>query len=502
MGDILLIEESFTEVFTRSYSGLFFYNDKDFIMYSNLYLTFPLKEEVEFLSFPESSIGQPKVEQVSKAFGAGKTYFWSVKNLNPIPDEAYSRPFAEQSLLTAFVVKSIGYHKGGEWQNTIKNFYEDYLEDDDVKADKIEDLGFPKNMKDSVITWQDIDQLYTALRKSIVLSGFNSLYPLSEDINSIFETKKGDASDLSYIMYKILQEWNQDVNIVWIRDRRMGRFEFSVPSRLWFDRLGVKVTLNNKSKYYDFDRCIPYQYEMPWFLNPIDIIVIGKDYFKKEHIKQYPRMQDNQSSESHMFTLNDDFLICDSINIQLSGSAAQKFRGKHYTKDSDEIKQSSKNSIEKVCLSKVDTVIINNFFNNKKVNIQLCGQSSVKAENIENNYVISLKNFLLTNFRDDIFSVSRHSDIIFETPFEIIMNWTIKIPEDFKIKSGKLTYQKLQGPANTYSDINYDISDGQLKITTGVHFTQMFISYNQFPALINFLDNTIKNIEQNIVMYQ
>ncbi|MEJ2543317.1 MAG: hypothetical protein P8Y99_04560 [Calditrichaceae bacterium] len=455
VGDILQIEEHFTEVFVRSYSGLFFYNDKDYILFSNLYLTFPFKEDVEFLSFPESRIGKPTIQQVSKSFGAGKTYFWSVKDLNPIPDEPYSRPFAEQSMLTAFVVKSSDFISLGEWQRTSKNFYEDYLEDDDIDSDEIETLGFSESYKDSIVTWDTVDKLYTALRKNIVLSGFNSLYPSSEDISSIFETKKGDASDVAYIMYKILQQWNQNVNIVWVRDRRDGLFEYSVPSRLWFDRCAVKVVINDHTKYYDFDRSIPYQYELPWFINPIDILTIEEEGFKKERIQKFPNMYDNRFTELHNLTFDDQFGVNDSLVINFTGSAAEDFRGKHYSDENDKIISVVKNDMGKLCLSEYDTVGVNDFFYNKDVNICLSGKSAINVDKIEDKYVFSVKNYNLAGFYEKMYTVLRRSDIVFHSPFEIVMEWNVKIPEGYTILNDNLNKKQFIFTSNMYSYLNF-----------------------------------------------
>ncbi|MBN1407622.1 MAG: DUF3857 domain-containing protein [Calditrichaceae bacterium] len=502
VGDILQIEEKFTEVFIRSYSGLFFYNDRDLVLYSNLYLTFPFKEEVNFLSFPASQIGEPTIQQVSQSYGSGKTYFWSVRDLNPIPDEPYSRPFAEQSLLTAFVVKSSDHISLGEWQRTVKNFYKDFLEDDEVDPDQFEAIGFSTSYKDSVITWETVDKLYTALRKHIVLSGFNSLYPQSEDINYILETKKGDASDAAYIMYKILQQWRQSVNIVWVRDRREGIFEFSVPSRLWFDRIAVKVVIKDQTRYYDFDRSIPYQYETPWFINPIDVLTIEKEGFKKERIQKFPNMYENRFTESHVLTFDEQFKLSDSLIVNYTGSAAQDFRGEHYAEETDEIVSFINDDIGKTCLSKCDTIVVNDFFYNRDINMRLAGKSAVAVDNIEDKYVFSVKNCNLARFYKKIFAVARRGDIVFHSPFEIIMQWNIKLPEGYSVSKDNLAKKQFLGPANAYSELDLKVEKNVLNIKAGIHFPQMYIPCNQYPVLIKFLDDNIQTLEQNIILTQ
>ena len=58
---------------------MFYYNDRDFVLYSNLYITLPAKIEAQYINFTDERIGKPKIEQISDSFGAGETYFWGLK---------------------------------------------------------------------------------------------------------------------------------------------------------------------------------------------------------------------------------------------------------------------------------------------------------------------------------------------------------------------------------------------------------------------------------------
>ena len=88
-GDILQVEYTFTQVLSQSTSGIFFYNSSDPVLFSNLYITLPRKCETKYFCFPQEKIGDPQILQVSKNYGAGNTYFWSVRNLNSIPTEPF-----------------------------------------------------------------------------------------------------------------------------------------------------------------------------------------------------------------------------------------------------------------------------------------------------------------------------------------------------------------------------------------------------------------------------
>ena len=103
--DIVQIEYELHQPLSEKLGGTFYYNDRDYVVYSNAYLTLPVDATPSFNSFPQSKMPEPKVEQLSKNYGSGKTYFWSVQNLNSIPDEPFSFSFEDQSYLTAFTVR-------------------------------------------------------------------------------------------------------------------------------------------------------------------------------------------------------------------------------------------------------------------------------------------------------------------------------------------------------------------------------------------------------------
>ncbi|RPH37758.1 DUF3857 domain-containing protein, partial [bacterium] len=303
-GDVLQIEQVHTTPLARSASGIFFYNDRDIVLFSNLAITLPAEDDVRYFSFPEERVGAPKVSEIAQSYGSGETYFWSMKNLNPIPDEPYGLPFADQSLITAFIddhPAENGYRPVTDWNSLAKEYASDYLDNNSIGDARISELGFAP--EETGITLEKIDRLYESLRKAISLRSTNSIYPLSKDIDQIFEKKVGDASDLAYIMYTILKQWEQNANAVWIRDRRDGVYEETVPTLTWFDRMGVLVKVGNQEKVYDFDRSIPAKYDMPWFLNGIRVPVVTSSGCHHKLLNDACGVQDHFTRERHLLRL-------------------------------------------------------------------------------------------------------------------------------------------------------------------------------------------------------
>jgi len=498
-GDIVQIEYQFTEVFSRSSSALFYYNDRDFVLFSNLYITLPMKEKVKYISLPEQRIGQPKIEQLSREYGAGKSYVWMLQNLSSIPDEPYSLPFADQSLITAFIVEKIGRKYLGDWDSIAKEFYRDFLNKDKVRKEHIEQLGFLTGMDQSLVTFEKVDQLYTAIRKELILTEFNSLYLASDEIKSVFKSGKGDASDLAYIMFNILQQWNQNVNIIWIRDQRKGIYEKTIPSTLWFDRLGVLVTIDGQEKIYDFDRCIPCKYIHPSFLKSNEVVVLSNEGCSHKKLDIPTTFSDNITCEMHTLRFDSTLELIDNVMFTHKGVSAEKFRGKYYDSPEENIKSAVEKKIVGACLSRVDSLNLNNLWDESEIKLHISGVCNTKVESIENFITFKLKNKLISDFKGNIFSAVRRSDIHFDAPFQLNLIWQICIPEGYILNSVPAN-QKFDLEGRADSGINYLLDGNNLKISANLKFYQKYIPLGLYPKLISLLDDTTKEINRDIVL--
>jgi hypothetical protein len=500
-GDVLQIEYDFVNRFSRTSSAIFYYNDRDFALYSNLYITLPSQCEVKYISLTEARVGEPTVQNVSKNFGSGKTYFWSLRNLNPIPDEPFSFPFTDQSLMTAFIIERwrITSKYLGDWSSISQEYYEDFLSKDKIKDKYVEELGFSDNEKDSVITFEKVNRLYNALRERVVLQETNSVYPLTDEIESIFKTGKGDASDLAYAMYHILHKWNVDAKGVWIRDKREGTFEKNIPTIKWFDRLGVLVKIDGKELLYDFDRCIPNSFTTPWFLGSIDVVVLDKGGALIKTIGKSSSAEDNVISENHSLQIDDEFNLSDSVKILYSGVAADEFRGKMYGLEENEINKEISNEFSKTCLHDLESLHTNNFWGNPMVEFDLKGNSASRLEMVENYITLQPTGQCLNEFRDELFSTHRRSHIVFNAPFSMRMNWSINMPEGYQVKT-EFADTSIAGPGRINANFQFIKEQQQYRISLEVEFTEQTINVKFYPEVMKFLDSVINAINRDIIL--
>lgn len=499
VGDIIQYEYQFSDLFSASGNGMFFYSDRDYVLYSNVYITLPAYVDITTVSSPLDRIGEPKHAQVSKQLGAGETYYWSVRNLPAVYDEPYARPFEDVSLLSGFYVTGKIPDAAGHWNTLAQELNEEIFDEGDIDRSDIALLGLPS--KAPSVTLATIDSVYTGLRKYFTLEASNSIYPVYKKIGKVFEKKKADASDLAYFMYLILKEWGQTPKLALIRDRREGTYEETLPSLKWFDRLGVLVTVNGKERFYDFDRSLPTQYEFPWYLNPVNVAVLDGKTCVHKSLGEFTNVERNRVSESHLMTMNNELELRDTVRIAFTGSQAQQERGRFYASEPSEVSHHFKAAAEKECLLKADTALINNFHDEKEFHATICGPSVIKPEAIDSFITFSVKNVTLKKFKEDIFTVLRRSDFYFESPFQYTLSWEITVPEKYRLQTSELK-QKIQGPENCFTETQCEQTGAVVKLSATMNVPSPLIRVHQYKPFMEFLEKSIAHVERNIVLTQ
>ena len=499
VNDIVQIEYTFNRIFTYSTSNVFYYNDRDFILYSNLYITLPSNMDASYLNFSEERIGKPKIEQMSGVFGSGETYFWGLKNLYPIPDEPFSFPFADQSLMTAFVVKKMDYWNTGTWEEITEDFYDNYLEDDKIDKEKLDYLGLEENIKKTTFTFEKTDTVYKHIREKLNLKSFNSLIPQSDDIASIFEKKEGDASDLAYIMYKILEQWGVSTNIVWIRDKREGIYELTVPSSVWFDRLGVLVRIEGKEKIYDFDRSVPLNYSVPWYLKGQNVVVIKKKGYEHKKISDNSNINANVYFENHVMSFDSLLNLNDRIQLQYSGIPAEDFRDRNYVFSKKQVQNKISDKIKSYNLECCDSLTLNEYISESDVNIDICGKSIVKPEEVDSFLVFKIKNKTIQELFDDISSTTRMSNYSFKQPFKIYVVWEMEIPDGYTLQ--EQYPDKMFPPVEQISaKIMRSVFSNKFTVTANIKFNNSYLSYKKHTQLMKLFQDLQKELDRDIIL--
>jgi hypothetical protein len=493
-GDILQIEYHLNQPFSISTSGLFFYQDRYPVLFSNVYVTFPPKYDIKVFSFPEDRIGQPQVEQVSKTYGSGKTYFWSVRNCGSIPNEPFSAPFEDVSLLTGFVVKILNGPDYSSWINLGINYYDDYVDDGSLPGSFFDQFGISK--KADNISFGMIDTLYSKIKSNFRLKGSNLVYP-DKDIKDVIENRLGDATDLSLIMYKVLEKWEQKANMVFIRDKRQGVVETSFPSIMWFDRAGVMVNIGGYEKVYDFDESAPLNYQTPWFLNGIKLYVVNKSggYFKE--FKFPSSTEHNQIIESHQFSLIGNLELKDSVILTYKGSFADEVRKNFYSLDEEEMQLGLHSELTS-CFSKIDNCVSSDIFENSQINISGCGISSSNIQQVDSFLIINPQELVISRLKNKLISSARKNHINFDSPFRYIIEFNIPIPEGYEVKS--LPSKSVSStPFSSVFSMTCEKKDAAITISATLRVPQNLIGVSYYPQLKELFESSVKAINREVV---
>ena len=500
VNDVVQTEYGYSQVFTFGWSAIFAYNEPDPVLYSNLYITLPAKFEADFYSFPEERIGKPQVQQISKSFGSGKTYFWSVKSLNGIRNEPYSIPFMDQALITAFVVssRSVGVYKPADsWAEIGRQFSEYYLDKDDLRPSQFTALGFSE--KRDGVTMATVDSLYSAIRKFFILNSYNVIFPESKKVSRLFDRKKGDASDLSYIMLTALRQWKQTAQAVFLRDRRQGQYEAGVPTMEWFDRLGVLVSINGVEKLYDFDESIPERFVTPWFLKDITVGVIAPDGVTHRRMNPYAAAGQGTVQEQHTLTFDAAMKVSDSMTVMLSGGPAQHLRQRISVQSEDETQLLLKRYATAECLASVAAADHSDIRSMDPVRLSYAGPSQIVTEQLDAFLTVRLRNDALKGFHKALFSTARRNDVQLDEPVTMTMEWTVRLPKGYALSStdGNRVFT---GPSGATGVVRRTPSADKLLVKAEVVCPQTFMPYNQYPALMKLLDDVQTEIGKDVVL--
>ncbi|MGE5430984.1 MAG: DUF3857 domain-containing protein [Syntrophomonadaceae bacterium] len=494
-GDVLQIEYQSMDVFSTSSSGLFYYNDEDLTLFSNLYITLPAKEEYVFKNYPAERVGEPKIQQISQNYGDGETYFWSLRGLNPMPQEEYSLPFSDRSMMTCFYMKNKYIGDNNDWNSVTERYFDKILDKGSVGTSEIEMLGFKK--KEENIDVSRIDSLYKAMRKYFALNKKNYVYPRMEDMDKVFEEKKGDATDIAYIMYKILEKWDVKSKAVLIRDRRSGKYETDAPSMIWFDRIAVVAEVNGKEKLYDFDRSLPSVPEEPWYLNNVTMPVVSDMPCVHKLYTFTDRTENNAASEMHKLRITDGAVLTDSLELSYTGSFAQRLRHKIYDYDKGRAEEFFRNKAG-ACIPKTEKLQLNNYSDESRILASTSGKSAFKSEVIDSFLTVNTGNIVLSEFRDKLFTAQRFNDIYFDSPCSFSMQYEIPVPDGYKLYS-KLSDYKAPSQLGLDFSIKYGVSGSKIIINARQTVSTTVYAAKNYKDIMTYLDNSIKELGKDII---
>lgn len=493
-GDIVQFEYMYTDPLMFSSGVQHYFNNEDFTLFSNLYVTFPSRYELGYFCNPEAIVGPPVDKQLSDEFDAGKTYFWSLRNLRGIAGESYSPPFYNSMASAAVFIKN----RWGkdDWTELGKNIYKYWIDPGSVSSSNRKKLGFENVNLDAGAKLSD--SLYSAIKKYFRVEKENALYVDPDEIDEIFDSQKASASYMALIMYKILKKWDIPADIVLIRDKREGSYDVRVPMMEWFDRFGVSVVINGIRKYYDFDCSTIVKPETPWYLSGVTIPLIRENGVEFLNLPANSYPERNSYVESHQFRIERQKLM-DSVNVILSGSAAQRLRESYYDEEEADISAMLKNRFEGHFFKSFTSISHNQLFEESKSKLTLAGESGASYDKIDTVAVINIKSLFITELLNRINTALRKNDYYFDTPFQMQCLAKIELPAGYELKWTN-EESEIAGPEGTEFICSRSGGEKEVTFNAILKFNKNFIPVSAHTKLISFLQKCTAEINKSILL--
>jgi len=488
-GDIVQYEYTHAEPWSFKRQVLYFYHDRYPVIRSVVYVNMTTQEKVKYLNFPPEKFGPADVKDLGRAISSS----WTLSNLAAVPDEPFGRPLAEVSYLTTVVNQDVDVDNRG-WSNVAKDYYRDNIDQGSVPKSFMRDLGMNPTLENP--SWTDIDSLYTALRKYFRLKSSSERYTDEKAVDQQIDDKEGDASDVAFIMLKALDRWGIHATPVLVRDRRDGGYELTVPSLVWFDRLALLVSFNGKDQLYDFDRCIPSRYEVPWFINPSVMFAVQDTGGYHFQLKVPSSWREHISAEEHQITLKPGKRAADSVTFVLKGALAQHERGSLYTMAGEDLDKALRSYLGDA-LQDVEHTSINDFRDNTVVQISGWGTSRAASATIDSFLTFQPRNHLFRSFRDKFSKPTRQYDIRLDEPFGNVISWQVKVPERFEVAQLP-EGADISGPAGAMAQVSYLQQEGSVNVKAMVVFSSSMIPLAKYAEWRSFLENVNSSMEREI----
>ncbi len=488
-GDIIQVEYTHLEPNSHKRKVIYFYHDRYPVLTSRVYVNMTKEEKVDYLSYPPDKITESKEENYRWA----KRRSWSTENLEQVPDEPFSRPFADVSYLTAIVDRSTE-NEGDGWRSIAKDYVRYNLAGSSIPKSFMRDIGLDPDLKNP--SWVDVEQAYTALRKYFVLETFNDRFPDTKKLDELIESKEANASDLAYMMMRLLDRWDVTCTPVFIRDRREGMYERQAASIVWFDRLGLLVTLGGAGKVYDFDRCIPTRFEFPWFLRGASVFAMYDTGAAHLTLSSSKPIREYISGEYHFVTFKDK--VRDSVVISLKGALAQKLRGNLYTVKGTELTERLSSILNRNVLRSAESPSINDFLNEREIRLTGQGISQGGMTQIDSFITLHVRGHLLRDLREKFTATVRYDNIYLEEPFVYSTHWSITAPAGYRFYHHPEPVS-LEGVAGTSATISYLQPDSlSCSVQAEIIFNTDFIKATEYQKLQQFLDSAMNAVEREI----
>jgi hypothetical protein len=149
-------------------------------------------------------------------------------------------------------------------------------------------------------------------------------------------------------------------------------------------------------------------------------------------------------------------------------------------------------------MSKIDSITVNNIFENSNLILTANGNSSSSVEGVDSFLVVRLKNDIYKDLRDRLYTARRKGHILFDSPFNYKFICDIHIPNGYKLKN-PLGEREFNSSFKGKFTIRFNSKEQLLKVEGLLNIPDNVISHEKYSEFMGLLDSAIKAIEKDIV---
>lgn len=394
------------------------------------YEPYAVEEETELTQVFSTSVESYLGERIAKC----SRKRWVAKNLPAIRDEAYIT--TTNDYLNKIDIQLSGYIYSGmakkvwnDWNTVVKELLDsDYFGEKIETTSQIEKLA--QSLTQNVTT--DVDKikvLYDWVTSSIVWNEFNRVYAY-QTVDETIKTKKGNSAEINFLLISLLREAGINADPVILSTRSNGKIQNLYPIVSQFNYVIARAKIGTNFYYLDaVDPLRPFDLPGNNILN-VAGFVIKKSGPEWINIISPKRAVNSASSE---IELSEDGTLQGKIEDTFSEYSALGIRKK--SKDKKEIdlaKEIFESEQAGITIDSLNISGIDSISSPLKINAVISSSNYAQS----NGNLIYFNPHIINRTKNNPFKTNnRKFPIDFGHKYDITMNFKIKLPDNYEVKS-------------------------------------------------------------------
>lgn len=449
---------------------------------------------INWIAKPYSFANYPKPNQIRTAGDYARTE-WVIENIPAFKSERKMPPYLECISNVRFVQDDLRtWEEVGELYSSM--FFKGYVVSDKTKAKAIE---LTKGLNTTIEKLNALFEFVRKIRYFNVSLGSAGYVPALPDY--VVEKNYGDCKDKAMLLITLLKSIGIDSDPALVLTKEKGNLDLSFPAGGGFNHVIVKVKTDGETIWVDPTSRFTKLKELPIGDQGVMALVLYKDKKSEFVLTPSSTPSDNTLTNNIYLTVNDDFEVVVSMEIEATGfqETFNRYRF-HDVKDKDikdYLKQSYGGELKDIEIDSVQHTDPDDL--NTPFKFSFSYKIKEIIQKVGDMYLMDLTTFDLLPRMDWLSEKERKFDIINNYIYEDYSNIEIKF------NNNKLKIKNLP-PTETIKDPSYSykrsfLSDGSDVISGGEMFAckSLLINKNRYSDLKDYFSKLKKASNEKIV---